>query len=525
MSLKPSKEQNTIIQWAVEDSGNGVMRAVAGAGKSTTLAMVASAVQQRKRGSTLKCFTFGKRASVDLQSKMDMFNTGFEASTLHSFGFKMIRNSMSRQINVNQYKVYDMIDHYLRDEDIYLEAVHYWALKFNVAHLVDFARMYLLEPTPKSMKRIARLHNIDAAEDHLEVACDLLVECNTLTRRDGLIDFTDMIYWPVHMKMDLPQGFALLDFVMIDEIQDLNLAQIELMKLLVSDKTRMIGAGDPAQSIQLFSGADAKSYERVRDIFNAIEMPLSVTYRCPVSHVELAKRYVPTIEARNEAPNGLIIEVTEPNKIYKMLQSRDRVISRWNAPLIPIVDQLLQNGQKAVILGNAVAEQVAQTLSALLRKYPDMRYKELAQYLDIYVTEKTQKMEMQGRTRNSIERFRDRASTLLACYRTFDTVTSTKELQIKVNTLCSNKEGDAIVLSSIHKMKGGEAERIFLIGADTLPYRAKDMTPDELKQEDNAHYVALTRSKNDLYLVQGKPGKLGQLPLFEWLSDSEDSYD
>ena len=60
-----------------------------------------------------------------------------------------------------------------------------------------------------------------------------------------------------------------------------------------------------------------------------------------------------------------------------------------------------------------------------------------------------------------------------------------------------------IKFGSIHRTKGTEAEHVVILGNNLLPYSPtnRKLTPKEIQQERNLTYVARTRSKENLYLV------------------------
>jgi superfamily I DNA/RNA helicase len=73
-------------------------------------------------------------------------------------------------------------------------------------------------------------------------------------------------------------------------------------------------------------------------------------------------------------------------------------------------------------------------------------------------------------------------------------------LQRLYDIITANK--DAIKISTIHKAKGLENERVFILEYDKLPWKRFDMQPWEITQELNLKYVAITRAKQELYLVK-----------------------
>ena len=84
----PSSFQLKIIDWILNGSGNGCCKAVAGAGKSTTLLLVAKTLEESGfRPTDIKVCVFGKANSLLLISK---FGNRWKSSisTLHSAGLE-----------------------------------------------------------------------------------------------------------------------------------------------------------------------------------------------------------------------------------------------------------------------------------------------------------------------------------------------------------------------------------------------------------------------------------------------------
>lgn len=62
----------------------------------------------------------------------------------------------------------------------------------------------------------------------------------------------------------------------------------------------------------------------------------------------------------------------------------------------------------------------------------------------------------------------------------------------------------AIVVSSIHQVKGLEAKTVFIINYNLMPYTSNRKTPEDNIQEKNLRYIAITRAKEILYLCEGE---------------------
>ncbi|HSY77176.1 MAG TPA: ATP-binding domain-containing protein, partial [Bacteroidia bacterium] len=62
------------------------------------------------------------------------------------------------------------------------------------------------------------------------------------------------------------------------------------------------------------------------------------------------------------------------------------------------------------------------------------------------------------------------------------------------------EEEDGILLSSIHRAKGGEWERVWFLNSFLIP-SVYATSEEELRQESNLSYVAITRAKKELIYI------------------------
>ena len=93
-----------------------------------------------------------------------------------------------------------------------------------------------------------------------------------------------------------------------------------------------------------------------------------------------------------------------------------------------------------------------------------------------------------------------------------DIYTSTKHsilvrnfIQYIEDFLKSTTYEDAPIMSTVHSMKGGEGDNIFIIDYPKFPYKFSKQSVDEEQQEQNLQYVAITRAKKTLNLVMLEP--------------------
>ena len=72
----------------------------------------------------------------------------------------------------------------------------------------------------------------------------------------------------------------------------------------------------------------------------------------------------------------------------------------------------------------------------------------------------------------------------------------------RINGLFSDEAGSGVTCGTVHKMKGLEADKVWVIKPEVIPHpRAKGW---QLEQEWNILYVAVTRARRELVVVGGR---------------------
>jgi ATP-dependent exoDNAse (exonuclease V) beta subunit len=258
----------------------------------------------------------------------------------------------------------------------------------------------------------------------------------------------------------------------------------------------MLFCGDPHQSIYGWIGADPEAYARIKTATQAVELPLSICYRCPTAHIALAQTLVPTIEAREDAPAGTITRLAD-TQLLDHVRPGDLVICRKTAPLIAWCIRLIAHKLPARVRGRELGQELTGLARKLAQLVPWHRLPEaIAAYEEIEVAQ----LLREDVDAEHIIAVQDRCAALLVCFRSFG-ARSVDALCAEIDQLFAD-DGAVVTLSTIHRAKGLEAERVFVVEANTLPLRWTHQRPEQLQQELNLLYVALTRAKQDLYLLR-----------------------
>ena len=328
-----------------------------------------------------------------------------------------------------------------------------------------------------------------------------------------------MIWLPVKWQLYRKNWFRTYKFVLIDECQDLNAAQLELSLMLAGPRGRMLYVGDPRQAIYGFSGADNRSYQKIVERTKATELPLSLCYRCPKSHLDLVNQIYPEIpiEATEDAAPG-ILKSLDKNALWNdkhpdHLVVGDMVLSRKTAPLVSLCIRLIGQGIAATVRGKDIGKQIKSELEAIA-DINGFQYKEFGFFVEQYKEFKFQTYESRDNAEQLKENLSDKLNALLTIYSSQPNATCVAHLCTYIDDLFSDEESP-ITLSTCHRAKGLEGERIFIIKPEDLPMTWERQLGWQKEQEDNLLYVALTRSQSALYIV-GQP---------DWFKDEEDEFE
>lgn len=255
------------------------------------------------------------------------------------------------------------------------------------------------------------------------------------------------------------------------------------------------------QAIMGFAGADNESFNKIVAGTNAVELPLSVCYRCPTNHIARAKAIVPEIEPAPGATEGVLEEITM-EQFTEMPRQGDLIICRTNAPLIGTALRLIANGIQARVRGRDVAAGLVKMIKEATKRgiNGDSFAGALTAALERHVEHRLEVLRAKKNTETQQETVQDQQDCIIAFLSARPDIKSIDSLCNELKALFAD-EGAAVWCSSIHRSKGLEAERVFIINSDRIRLAFTGQQAWEAEQEANLEYVAYTRAKRALYLV------------------------
>ena len=504
VKMPGSSEQEAIWEHALNQTSHIVIEARAGTGKTWTCVQLCLRLAKT---TNIGFVAFNKHIAQEAQGKLRASGcSNVLCCTYHSLGLRAVKAAFPNA-QIDQFKTDGVLEHVpkpysMKDTD--------WShIQHLTSKLVGFAKNYLLDPQdPEFLIRLEELadhHGLDlndVGQKALELVGPVLQESKRLA--NAVIDFDDMIWLPVVLNLPIPVTF---DFLIVDEYQDSNITQQELA-LRFCPKGRMVIVGDRFQAIYSFRGADTMAIPRAIERLGATErsarvFPLTITRRCPKSHVNLVHSIVADIRALDDAPEGVVLSVSGSQAI-SMMKAGDMVLCRVNAALIPAAYTLLRRGIRPLIRGRDLGKGLLDLVAKLEKNATSLPALQIT--LDHYRHEETLRLSALGnKALGRLSTVNDRSDCLTEFVRE---ATSIPDLKAKIESLFADFEADGrprecVVLGTVHRTKGLEAERVFVLSPELLPHPMARQ-PHEQQGERNLAYVAATRAK----FTKSSPGTL-----------------
>ena len=508
-----------------------IIEALAGCAKSSTMTLIAVFLKHKQyKAAHCRFVAFGKANQQDLQQKIEAATGkptwGKTVQTLHSFAFEIWRGKS----NVKEFDIddrgrkYEAIAQQLgaiskgKNEgelDRKVNNFPAYCTASDFLELIDKLRIYCLEPTAESILAIAQRCQMEAflTEDTEKLA--KVAHWSDLVLKEGIIasvenktiDYTDML-WVLWKEQGRFRGAidkwrAKLKFIGVDESQDLNLLQIEVLKILHNPTTNFFCfVGDRWQSIYHFRGSESDCMDIIKTRFDCDKFDLPLNFRCGTNHLRFVRQLFPhiKIEPHAEAPTGNVRCIKESD--LPNLLKQDKIptfgIARRNASLIKIAVQLTIKGVPVKLKDQAIFQKIFNLVrGAVSSSGSPYNPQTFVQILGQFCLAKIEKLPHANRAIAEGE-IKDLEKCCLLLFHHYK-INSLGQWEDTLEKFFLNQEAD-VELHTVHSGKGGEGQRVLVCFPDDMPLTYPGQTDEEKQQERNIIYVALTRclAKSDL---------------------------
>lgn len=485
---------------AMAGDDNLLIRALAGSGKTTTLAEMARQYKRSNSRKALVCLVFTTKNRDQMAAKLDGCGT---AKTFNQWGSSLIYQNWGRV----KYAKQGALRQYIRDRfpnirgltsEVY-QAIE-WIMNTGV-HPEDYARIRAIAANlVRGRPDVAADADRKVAEA-TETMIKFMVTKEWATREIGT-EFLHGCYLPYLYKWEPAHKVAV---GLGDEVQDASAPQAYMLRTMGH---RTIFVGDENQAIYGWRGASGNAMNLLRNQTCAKVLELTKSFRCARLIAAEVKPYVPAFEAARDELG--IVNNKSADEVLNEIKPGDVILSRVNAALVPFWVKLTRKGIPTRILGRNLLNTVRKLLQATKEK----------QFVDAYTVAATSLLEAieQGRSEGLEMRQEEQdLETLDAINAAFKddnhTVKSLLDiLEAASPSVKSGSDFDGVELSTVHQAKGLEWDRAYVLRY-TFRHEQHDdeaLEDDEefmntaSREEINLWYVAITRAINVLTYVYQK---------------------
>jgi DNA helicase-2/ATP-dependent DNA helicase PcrA len=298
--------------------GEGPLLIIAGAGTGKTTVLtrrIAHLIATKQaRPEEILALTFTEKAAAEMAERVDqLIPYGYAEtaiSTFHAFGDRVLRESALEAGLQPEFRVLSPAEQiiFLRERLFRLPLERFRPPGDPTRHLRALVTLVSRakdeDVSPAAYEHWAERQALaagteeerDRAAQHRELAAFYAAH-QTLLAEAGLADFGDQIHRTLELLRSRPAVLGRLRerfrFVLVDEFQDTNHAQLEMLKLLAGEKANITVVGDDDQAIYRWRGAAAANLLAFRSLYpGAREVVLALNYRSTQAVLDASARLV-----------------------------------------------------------------------------------------------------------------------------------------------------------------------------------------------------------------------------------------
>lgn len=431
-----------------------IFHASAGTGKTHILMeKVAEAVGKGVPLEKIAFVTYTKKAAVEAQERAsERFGvpiaklTNFR--TIHSMCFKSLQMTRFRMMDVNKYREFSEETGFNLGRLIMNVEDGFELNSFKDNQVVLAEQLY---------RNNRKMFDVYTSEVTDYTRFNLFIQLYyRYKQKNNYCDFTDLL--EMYLAENLTED---IEVACLDEMQDSTPLQWKVVMQAFSNAKQIYVAGDNKQALYSFNGGDDEILLNLR----GIQHVLDVTYRVPNKILEFVQERIisdmpkviqDTSYCTSYKQGGDVIHLAQAEEFIDDFDSSKSyyLLSRNRSQRKIFKDICIQNGINFIMEGKAYFSS-KDAKDFIMNNYDDWD-EEKVLFAKDYMKDKT----------------------------IWD---------------CDNIRDPLVTISTIHGVKGGEADRVVLLtDVSPLVYKGFDIRPMDMH---SVFYVACTRAKESLYIV------------------------
>ncbi|MBL8909679.1 MAG: UvrD-helicase domain-containing protein [Archangium sp.] len=274
----------------------GPLLVLAGAGSGKTRVIthrICHLLDKKVPARSILAVTFTNKAAAEMKERVvhmaGQRGTGVTLSTFHAFGAEVLREHLHKLGWPKRFAIVDtgdqiaLVRRAMKERQIDDKTFD----PRKVLTLISRAKNSGTEPQPRSAKRVINEDGDEEEDDggELELAAHIVFPLYQLAlKAQGAVDFDDLIVFPSRLfekYPDIKTAYAnRFRYIMVDEYQDTNKAQLDLLRHLGDSHHNVCVVGDDDQCIYSWRGAEVRNILDFEKLFpGGKEVRLEQNYR------------------------------------------------------------------------------------------------------------------------------------------------------------------------------------------------------------------------------------------------------
>jgi superfamily I DNA/RNA helicase len=323
--LRLNKEQHEAVE---HDLGPLLVLAGAGSGKTGVVTQrIARLIRKGVPARAMLAMTFTNKAASEMQERVVRLvgakrSKGLLLCTFHRFGLKVLsREARALGLRGGRFAIFDRADCMGVLRDALRNTVTMRNLDLGaVLNRISLAKNAFIDAeTYASMM-------MDSDDEYDEITSIAYPRYAAALRSLQAFDFDDLVCEPVRLwrlrEEVLERWRMRFRYIIVDEYQDTNVAQLEMLRLLASEHKNLCVVGDDDQAIYAWRGADVRNILDFEKHFSGAKLVrLERNYRSTEAVLEVANSVLEASKARRHKKR--LIPTQGPGDKVKLVRALD----------------------------------------------------------------------------------------------------------------------------------------------------------------------------------------------------------
>lgn len=333
----------------------GPVRVIAGAGTGKTRALTARFCYLTDMlgidPGAILCVTFTNKAAAEMKERIRAMLGDFDLGyicTFHSFCVRLLKEDIHVLNYPSNFIVIDEDDRTALLQKVYLD-MGLTLKELPISRAVDYISTRKAAPGDEYLRYIEELNNtglLGRSERNADRFDEIFQRYIYEQKKNFAIDFDDIIIFAAYILRKYPDILLKwqqrLEYVMVDEFQDVSPRQYEIARMLAGGHGNLFIVGDPDQTIYSWRGADVGLFLNFHRVYPAATtIVMDANYRSTPQIIAASNALIE--HNTNRYPKALHAVGTDGDKPLVNHARTEKAEAAWIAS---VIEGLVESGEQ-----------------------------------------------------------------------------------------------------------------------------------------------------------------------------------